>query len=231
MALSDWTKLNRTVSIQYTKRKYYNKFLYKLSYRVPGVRVISWVKDHSEIDTKLKQWNSRTPWGSYLYDKAEADQIKIFYDLYNEKSQDLKFRIEGQTFNIYSNSEEFLHDLAKTRLKLFTKKIISISLIKSDDIKQLLEQGFTVVKRDPDYTYQIKLKEGFQKINEREGLATYLKNLGSDVKLSTLMFDRLKANTKYFSGGYVYLNDPRLIDMLKLVAPNLIGTVNQMVTQ
>lgn len=233
----DWTNLNKSIVIEYTRKKYYNKFLYKLSYRVPGIRLISWNTRSPDIEQRIEAWNNRhdginRPY-SFLYgnDRANGSQIRSFYEVFQTKNENLKFRIEGNTFNLYSTDDDILYKIATNTLKEWKKSLISVSVVESDSARELLEKGLTIVKTKPDYAYRVKLREGFQKLNEKVGLATYLRNLGKDVRLSELMFDRLQANTKYFSGGYVYLNDPRLIDMLKLVAPNIIGPVDQMVNQ
>jgi hypothetical protein len=202
---------------------------------VPGIRLINWDTRNVDLDEKITSWNNRVKHNQnfwhYGSEMADVKQIKTFFNIFQSKSSDIKFRIEGCTFNMYSNSEQLLYQLASVELEPWKKSLVSISLVESDSARELLEKGMTIVKTKPEYIYRVKLKEGFQKTSERTGLAVYLHNLGKDIRLSELMFDRLKADTKYFSGGYVYLNDPRLIDMLKLVAPNLIGPVDQMVNQ
>jgi hypothetical protein len=234
MVLSDWNKLKNNITVEYTRKKFYNEFLYRLSYNIQGIRIIAWIKDELQIDEKVDAWNLRVSQGMtnwYYDDPVRKDQITDFYFLYQTKSKDLKFRIERNTFSIYSNSENFLYDLASTKLNQWKDQIINISLVESPKSLDLLNQGFTIVKTELEYQYRIKLREGFQKLSERKGLATYLGNLGDEVRCNKLILDRLIYDTKYFAGGYIYLKDPRLIDMLKMVAPSVIGPVNQLVNQ
>jgi hypothetical protein len=149
--------------------------------------------------------------------------------VYNTKTADIKFRIEQDIFNIYSNSETYLYRVANLVLGEYKSRITEICRPESDEAKAKLDQGFTIVKKDPTHPYRVRLKEGFQTADERQGLATYLKNLKDDVKITTFMLDRLGGTYKYFSGGYIYVKDRRIIDLLILVSPNMIGTVNQMV--
>lgn len=230
MALLDWTNINNSIIITYTKKKFYNKFLYKLSYNVPGVRVLHWAKDSSDLTFRVINWNDRTH-RRFNQPQADHDQIRDFYKVYQQKSEILKFRIEHDTFNIYSDSEQFLYDLSSTELKCWSSSLHVVSLVESAKDLQLLDQGFTIVKKEPEYAFRVKIREGFFKDSEKQGLALYLKNLGKEIRITKLMLSRLVGSGKYFGGGYVYINDPRLVDMLKLVAPNLIGPVNQMVTQ
>lgn len=232
MASLDWTKINNNIVITYTKKKFYNKFLYKLTYNVPGIRVIHWAKNNTDLNLRVMDWNDRVQKRINAQPQADLIQIREFFKLYQQKSESLKFRIEHNTFNIYSDSEQFLYDLSSTKLKSWTSSLQVVSLVESAKDLQLLDQGFTIVKKKPEYAFRVKIREGFFKdANERQGLALYLKNLGKEIRITKLMLSRLIGSGKYFGGGYVYLNDPRLVDMLKLVAPNLIGPVNQMVTQ
>lgn len=230
MALLDWNKINKNIITTYTKKKFYNKYLYRLSYNVPGIRIIHWTKNELDLKIRVLNWNDQA---QMQLNRVQANHAQLldFYRLYQQKNENLKFRIEHNTFNIYSDSEEFLYDLACTELKPWYRHLMSVSLVESADDLKLLEQGFTIVKKEPSYAFRVKIREGFFKDAERQGLALYLKNLGEEIRITKLMLSRLTGNTKYFGGGYVYVSDPRLIDMLKLVAPSLIGPVNQMVSQ
>ena len=230
MALLDWNKINKEITITYTKKKFYNKYLYKLSYNVPGIRIVHWTKNESDLKIRVLNWNDQAMMQQNRV-PADYDQLLAFYRLYQQKNETLKFRIEHNTFNIYSDSEEFLYNLARTELKRWSYYLMVVSLVESADDLKLLDQGFTIVKKEPSYAFRVKIREGFFKETERQGLALYLKNLGEEIRITKLMLSRLMGNGKYFGGGYVYVSDPRLIDMLKLVAPSLIGPVNQMVSQ
>lgn len=240
----DWTKLNKNVRIAFTKKKYFNEFYYKLTYRVPGARLLTYkyTNDHGllqHVAMHNDRWyhyhytytNIGTSWSTTrrYNQKADFDQLRAFFEVYNIKNDDIKFRIEQDTLNIYTKSEPYLYRLADVMLGDYKSCITEICRPESKDAKDKLDQGFTIVKKEPSHPYRVKLKEGFQHVAECQGLALYLKNLNDDVRITTFMLDRLNGKYKYFSGGYIYVKDRRIIDLLIMVSPNLIGTVNQLV--
>ena len=239
MDLSEWTKLNEEVKVSFTRKKYFNEFYYKLTYCVPGARLMTYkYPDDHELMQRVIHYNTRHNnynYGINLYrhawnrPAADFDQLRSFAEVYHTKHADIKFRIEQDIFNIYSNSETYLYRVANLVLGEYKSRITEFCRPESADAKAKLDQGFTIVKKDPTHPYRVRLKEGFQTADERQGLATYLKNLKDDVKITTFMLDRLGGTYKYFSGGYIYVKDRRIIDLLILVSPNMIGTVNQMV--
>lgn len=230
MVSLDWNKVNKDIAITYTKKKFYNKYLYKLSYNVPGIRIIHWAKNEAGLKIRVLNWNDQSQM-QHSRVPADYNQLLDFYRLYQQKNENLKFRIEHNTFNIYADSEQLLYDMTQTELKAWSYYLTGVSLVESANDLKLLDQGFTIVKKEPSYAFRVKIREGFFKEAERQGLALYLKNLDKEIRITKLMLSRLTGNGKYFGGGYVYVSDPRLIDMLKLVAPSLIGPVNQMVSQ
>jgi hypothetical protein len=240
MDSSDWSNLNQSVVISYTKKKFYNTFLFKMSYRVPGARLITYAKNLTELGARIEVYNDRVDNPSTYnrfyqfrphYKKSDLTQLTVFYNLYNIKSNDYKFRIESETIMMYSTSQENLYNLATGTLNDYRSGLTEVSLVESDAALTLLDQGYTLIKKPTTYPYKVRLREGFQAHYERHGLATYLKNLGIEVKVTEYILRQLSSNNKYFHGGYVYVNDPKLIDMLRLVSPAVVGTVDQLVTQ
>lgn len=156
-----------------------------------------------------------------------------FHQVYHSKNHPhkLKFRIEGDLLSIYSNSDEYLYELATTRLDDWKSSIQSISLVESDQDRILLDQGYIISSKPQSHPYKVKIKETFNFQFERTCLQNYLQTLGDSAKVTKYMLRRLSQDYKYFPGGYIYVNDQRLIDMLRLVSPNLIGSVQQLVTQ
>lgn len=235
----DWLDVNPQIVVSYTKKKFYNTFLFKITYHVPGARIISHAKNLIGLGERCDVYNDRITNPYSLYHNqyqhrrrlADLTQLTIFYNLYRAKPHDFKFRIESENITMYSNSQENLHKLATDTLKSYQSVLTEVSLIESDAALTLLNQGYTLVKKPTAYMYKVRLREGFQSHYERHGLATYLKNLDTEVKISEHILRRLLNNNKYFQGGFVYVNDPKLIDMLRLVSPAVIGAVNQLVIQ
>lgn len=234
----DWTKINSKIKFSYTKKKFFNEFYFRLNYTVPGARLISYNNTINDIEFKyriLNYNNNSMRWrGIVQKDRlADAAQILDFSRIYHsdDHAYPLKFRIESDQLSIYSNHENYLYKLASTDLGAWQSNILSISLIENDQDRLLLDQGYIISSRPQSHPYKIKIKETFDFDDDRQGLETYLQNLGNNVKVTKYMLERLSLKHKYFPGGYIYVNDHRLVDMLRLVSPNLIGSVQQLVTQ
>ena len=239
MDLLDWTKLHPDIKVAFTKKKYFNEYNYKLTYCVPGARLLTYkCPTEFALMQRVNSYNSRSNnfthgmvlWAPRWYrETADFDQLRSFYEVYNNIKDGAKLRVEQDTLNIYSDSEAYLYRIANTMLGDQKACLREICKPESANAKHMLNQGFTLVKKQPTHPYRLRIRDGFQYAAERKCLADYLKNLNDDVKISEYMLARLGDGHKYFNGGYVYLKDPRIVDVLILVAPNLIGTVNQLI--
>lgn len=234
--LLDWSKLNSKIKYSFTKKKFFNEYYFRLNYVVPGIRTIGYCRDPSELEFRVSNHNSNTMRWRGIQRRnslAKFSQIKDFFQIYLDQSHPhpLKFRIEADQISIYSNSENYLYEIASVKLKQWCDDLQSISLIESDQVRRLLDCGYVLVNKPQTHPYRVKIKETFSFSAERHALLMYLKNLGEHARVTKFMLARLSGDNKYFPGGYIHVNDDRIVDMLKLVAPNLIGSVNQLVQQ
>lgn len=231
----DWNEINPGIKFSYTRKKFFNEFYFRLNYLVSGARLVTYnpVDDpywHHRIDNynNVSFYSIRRQG-----ERANHKQILDFARVYHceDHPHKLKFRIEADQLSIYSNSEEYLYEIADTYLADWKSEILSVSLIENEKDRLLLDQGYIIASRPQSHPYRVKIKETFGFQQERKCLKTYLQNLGDSAKVTKYMLGRLAHEHKYFPGGYIYVNDSRLIDMLHLVSPNLIGSVQQLVTQ
>lgn len=220
MDISQWYNVNEHINIVATKKKFYNRYLHKLVYQVYGATSIPYNKDVQDFFFKL----------SRFHDDVAHASIYEFYNVFHEKDQNLKFRIEGSTLAIFCEDINYLYSLASTRFKNAKPHTLSTILDQKQEI--LLEQGLIIVKTPTDHIWRVNLRSGLCKnLHERHGLAEYLVNLGQEVKITKKMLYDLKSTAKYFGGGYFHVKDPRLVDMIRLIVPNLVKSVNQLVVQ
>lgn len=234
----DWNSLNSDIKISYTKKKFFNQYYFRLNYQVPGARLMTYGHAATLAD-RVSNYNNlswRNMFRAHWHQKsAELNQIVDFYNFYHTENslptKQIKFRIECDTFSIYADCENQLYEIASKKLGTWTASISSVSLISSQTDFALLDQGHILVSKPQTHPYRVKIKETFNFPIEREALLTYLGNLGDHVRVTKFMLRRLAGDYKYFPGGYIHVDDPRLIDMLKLIAPNLVGAVNQLVHQ
>jgi len=239
-ATFDWNKLNPKIKFSFTKKKFFNECYFRLNYNLPGARLMTYYQaDHdiSLFDKRVENHNKNLYKGrrqSYIrFRYADIRQLVPFANVYHGdyKTCQVRFRIESDILSIYSDSEEFLYNLASKDLANWTTDIISFSSPENQASLSLLDQGFVIVSKPQTHPYKVKLKETFGLNAERKFLATYLQGLGTDVKVTKYILEHLSREHKYFPAGYIYVNDVRLVDMLRLVSPNLVGSVQQLVTQ
>jgi hypothetical protein len=235
MVSLDWLSLNDTLKITHTKKKFFNEFLYRVTYQVPGASMLSWKYSPGEsISDRIGAYNARITgdpihlWYSHHKLPANINQLNDFNCVYNTKSNTLKFRIERDNLSMYSNSDTQLYQIAAWDLIKWTNDLTSVSLVKSESTRQLLDMGYAIV-RDDTYPYRVRLREGSSNIADRKSLTNYLITLGTDVKITKLMLTRLDSSHKYFHGGYLYVNDIRIVDILRIISPAIIGSVTQLV--
>lgn len=232
-ALYDWTKINTGIKISYTRKKFYNQFYFKLGLTIPGARLVAGSYRYlgDTIEERVAEYNVRSKHSSYYrFPLASLDLIKDFSEIYRNRDSTTKFRFESNNVGIYSNSEKYLYELAE-KFSKWSSHITEISLIESPEAKKLLDQGLTIVKTEREHPYKVILRSGFINDTERQALRNYLKILGDEIKVTNYILERLGENIKYFHGGYLYVRDVKVVDLLRLISPNLIGPISQLVSQ
>ena len=82
MATFDWINLNQHIKISYTKKKFFNKFYFRLNYFIPGGRIATYGEE-STIPLRVLQFNNKDfYWARYNPYDADQDQILDFYNFY-----------------------------------------------------------------------------------------------------------------------------------------------------
>jgi len=199
-----------------------------MTYHFSGARCIINCKNASNLEEYVHEFNDRNLHRLYRSPNAKTSLIADFYNLYHTPHGDeVKFRISYYSFTIFSDSESYLYNLASNVLADYKSSLSAVSLLEYTGDKQLLDDGYILTKTPTDHPYKVRLKEGVMKIEDRHALVNYLKNLDVEVKVSPFILSRLGDKYKYFQGGYIYVNDARVIDILKMISPSLIGSVNQ----
>jgi hypothetical protein len=231
--LYDWTKINPEIKISYTKKKFFNQFYYRLVVSLPGARLVcgAYKNFGKTLEEKVANYNDLYQKNIYRYyqqDVANADRIRNFIPIYQSRTNGIKFSFKSSTVTIYSDSEKHLYNIAA---EMTPNSCTDVSIVESTSTKKLLDKGYTIVKTKRSHPYKVMLKCTFAKASEKHMLKDYLANAGDDVKITKHILNRLGSDIKYFQGGYLYVNDIRIVDILRMISPNLIGPVNQVINQ
>ena len=221
MDTSRWYNLNDYIKIVGTQRKFYRRYLHKLVYTVYG----AWALSGSETIDALRGKLSRS---RHQLDLRTIELVTPFFDLYTAKDSRLRFIAERSTLSVFCDDIDYLFELAQDKLSPHKPEILSTVL--DQDSQELLDKGMILVKTPTEHCWRINIRSGFYRnLAERQGLAQYLKNLGDEVKVTKNILQRLGSNDKYLYGGYFHVKDPRVVDMIRLITPDLVQSVDQLV--
>lgn len=138
------------------------------------------------------------------------------------KNKNLKHRIEHPYFSFYTVTEQELDHII-TQLEEFQDKIIEISAPHKDNIDYLKNDVLLVKKIPVQYGYKIVIKGGIgteDYIERRRHLNNYLYNLGNEIYRYNLNFP---VDRYYYNNTYFYCTDDKIVTLLQLAYPDLIG--------
>ena len=232
-----WTKLNPTVKIVDTKKKFFNNYLYKAVVYAPGCRIILNKHDqdaHSllairlQFLTETKSYNYGGSWfrstsAENLRKEARPDQLQFYIDNKEKFKNLVKIRIEEPHISLYSNDENQLYNICQSS---YGNRLVEIHRPFNDSSKEILERGEIVIHSDIDYQYKIMMKECVVRdSNIKQSLSNYLYNLGNEVKVPKSLYRNLQSPSVYFMGGYFYAAQEDIITFINLICPDLIARI------
>ena len=217
MVLLPWNKLNTFLDILPTKKKFYNRYLYKLTYHVVGAYLISMCKDNTFKSIRG------------AHNPLDLEKLKVFSCVLKNKEYDLRYRSEGSSLSIFGTSEQELYDLATGRLGAFKSSLRSVTRVQSEEDLAVLEAGCIIMATPTEFRYRVAVKEGWRKRQERQNLGNYLNSIRSEIKISDFLLQGMMTQHKYLTSCYFYVNDPKIVSMIALVAPGVIKRVQEVV--
>jgi len=242
MDTSPWYNLNPKIKITRTNRKFYQRYLHKIVYRIPGISVLRFCNDQNSSDS-LKTHIARqlhlpsdiflvTVGDSDFRKKVEQryDSLVNFIEIYTSNNLDLRFRLEGHNITIFAASLEQIYDLAIGPLLAHRSNLIEVCTVQSQREQQILEQDCILVTMPTQHPYRVILRGGiYQNHQERQALANYLKNLGDQVKITKNILANINSSSKYINAGYFHVRDPDVVGLISLIMPTIVRSVRQLV--
>lgn len=232
-----WTKLNPTVKIIDTKKKFFNAYMYKAVVYAPGCRVIL---DKKEKDANIliqrrieylltsKSYNYGGSWfRTQSLDRIKRDanisQLQFFINNFEILKNDFKLRFEEPYISIYSNREDRLYDICNNSN---AERIKELHKPANQQAVEILDRGEMIVSKELQYNYKVILRECIIKdINVKIALSNYLYNLGNDVKPTKSLYKNLQSPSIYFNGGYFYAANDDVLTFVNLISPELIAKI------
>jgi hypothetical protein len=175
------------------------------------------------------KWNGRSDGiRRSQYDTVNIDQLKHWQKTFVDYKDKIKHRIEEPWIQIYTNDEHLLYNLIKVQPQCLQE----LHRPSSDADKLILQSKQIIVKKPTEYQFKIYLKEGYDLSTDlRSSLAQYFESLGDDVKLTKSVYHNLFTRKLWFTGGYFYAKDDKMLTFLNLMAPGFVSGIFPLVYQ
>jgi hypothetical protein len=235
MDTSFWTQLNPTVNIQNTKKAFYDVYINSIKIYAPGCKLLrdknvtNFSDSIIELLEKVNTFYSRNHFFKRQRSNLENADSTQLHDLSNfikkyNKITDLKFRFEEPHAIFYSNDINLL----KTVANLYGERVLEISIPASDSQQKLIADGNIIRSQKNSFKYKITLNRCFN-IKNANAIADILSKSEIENSASIYLISQFRRSRGYYSGGYFYTNDDRIVMLLNIVHPGIVGKIYNMV--
>lgn len=201
---------------QYTSRKFYGKWLYKVTLRLPGITVF-----RLPVITDLKS--------HFLKHKDTLDlDEELIIELYNFLApidkQLYGKRIERKLIDLYSNDEQFCLDL----IEKFSNRLVHYFAPDPRINKNNIDARTIIAKKYPHDTYQYKVFLQPHKLAHNKEAKISLINWMNDqpgIKISDTVKQWFLVTNWNWDRRYIYVATEADLLMLKLRSSEAVGSV------
>lgn len=236
MATLYLTNLNPTAKIVDTKKKFFNRYLYKIVFCVPACRLVAMKSDcdiSEQLEVRQKMLSTyhygRGSYSSYtlaarrnnMLIGANVSQLEYFKKIVLEHEDQIKLRIEEPFLTIYSDDESLLLNIAdpeKAAVTEFHRPSGAVAMA-------ALNRGECIVKTATEYTHKVVFKELAISAESKANIYSYLTGLGDIVKMTKGCERNLRENRFWFTSSYFYTKDESILTFLNLIAPGTIAGI------
>lgn len=249
MDLLSWINSNPTCKLRPTRKRYYERFLYRVRIYAPFARVLRksytetpeasiWSQIHSDVTAHKDRVNQqiRLYISTYWADKAareindcQIDQLEYLYRKLRALSDKIRLRVEVPYIEIYAESEDTILDIVKTMPERKTR-VMDIHMPASGRDGDYLLRG-EIYRPKSEYDYQVNLRTILLTTGKRTQIYDYLINLGNLVKLTPGLIDALTrpkyahSDNMWIHQCYFYTNDTSICTFLNLIEPRLVHKI------
>lgn len=217
--------------VKKTIRKFYNKWLYKITVNAPGAAVFR-MENLSKIPDYLKILNqnpSSISRISYLHRavKNQDHLIVLAEFLVNLEKDSYCTRIERDYIDIYLNDREVFDQMCLE----FSDTIKHIFIPDLDNLDLLENKKVILVKKYPKDSYQFRVYLKPHKIKDREEKLEYLKwmSQNDDYSISPSVSTWFMTTDWNWDRRYMLVRNESALLMLKLRNSEAVGSVYEYV--
>ena len=231
--MSYWGDLNIDVKYVDTKKKFFNKYLYKVIVYAPASNIIvskSKLSVAEQLEARIKDYEVRKNINRYWADHANSRylneasdrQLEYFRTIAKQYNGKIKYRSEEPHLTIYSDDLDLLFDIVSKGPRSY--RILEVYKPASADAEAVLNRGEVIIKKPTDYGYKVVFKDGYS-FPDGHQVSDYLYNLGDEVKMTKSCIRTLTTKRYWYSGVYFYCKDPSVTTFLNLIAPGCIAGI------
>jgi hypothetical protein len=207
-----------------TSRKFYNKWLYKVTLRIPGVAVLRQYKLEQipYLNFTGQKHSTHSTMGRAALHKHELIALSVFLARWD--SELWAKRIEHNGIDIYTNDKEMYNDLSVN----FEEYLSSRSEPNEWDLDILEHTGSIVVKKLPHDKYAYKAFLLPHKIKDRQDKRDYVNWIGGQsdrILISDAVKEWFIKTDWNWDRRYILVQDEQSLLMLKLRAAEVIGRI------
>jgi len=205
----------KMIKPQYISRKFYGKWLYKVTLKVPGITVF-----RLPIVTDLRSYFLKRQ------DSIESNQ-EIIIDLHNYLSSIDKNsygkRIERNLIDLYSNDETFCLEI----IEKFKSNLVHYFAPDPKIDKDNIDARTIIAKKYPHNKYQYKAFLQPHRIQDKESKINLIDWMSSQpgIKISDRVKQWFLVTTWNWDRRYIYVATEADLLMLKLRSSDAVGSV------
>ena len=206
-----------------TSRKFYNKWIYKISLKLPGVAVFR-NYDLSAVPSIPFEKSKNVHSLMYKASTNKNDIINLSQFLLQYSKDSWHKRIERDSIDLYTNDLEFFHQV----LNNFSKLVKGYSVPKPTEVNTLLNTDSILAKKLPFNKYRYKVFLAPHKIRSMQAKAEFigwLKSQENRVKISDTVKRWFITTNWNWDRRYMLVEDEKTLLLLKLRLPDAIGRV------
>jgi hypothetical protein len=238
MDTSYWTKLNPKVTVEHAKKKFFNKFLFKLTVNCPLGReidsklpIVEAVEARKERDIRFRQMWPTSYRRPLNFSGVYTPLLEIMRAIKQKKIAGIKFRIEEPSIHIYAETDKQLKDIVK---KHFTQDcyefITGFAGPEDSSAESVLNTNAIIKSKSNGYKYKVILKDGTYDAFIKTSLLNYIEGVGTEnAKLSRSSIRSLSSASRFIHGVYFYSNDLSLNSFVELINPGIILNSHELV--
>lgn len=209
-----------------TQKKFYNKYLYKVTMRIPGVSALRYYSP-AVILEKIKQKEELPTerFTGYPRYTINASDGKTLLNILEKYQGEYGKRIESFTIDIYTNNEKLYAELSEK----LTDKVVHRSEPDQDQLDLYDDVNTVLCKKLPHGKYQYKVYLQPHKIaadwETRSGIIEWLQNQCPKITFTDAVQHWLKYTTQNWDRRYILVDSEQTLLMLKLRNTDLFGKV------